>query len=284
MAGATYDINPAQLARRKALVLPREHGAWGMLLIPLATGAAVARFENDGFGDLALFVIATIALFWLRTPVESLIGGSPARAKSADERSLVLKSIAAIGGLACCSLAALFWNGDNLLLLPIGALSALAFIGQLSVRRMGRRFRVVSQMVGSFGLTSTAAGAYYLVSGELDRMALALWIACWMFVAAQIHYVQLRLRQARATHLSERLREGGGFFTGQLLVFAVMLLGSDFGLVPRIAALAFVPALLRGIWWFISKPRPLVLTRLGLAELAHAIVFGFLLTVAFVAS
>ena len=32
--------------RARALILPREHGAWGLLLVPLVTGAGVAFRES----------------------------------------------------------------------------------------------------------------------------------------------------------------------------------------------------------------------------------------------
>ena len=46
--------------RRRALILPREHGAWGILLIPLATGAAVGVSAG---GRLLPLVPLTAAFF-----------------------------------------------------------------------------------------------------------------------------------------------------------------------------------------------------------------------------
>jgi len=56
------------------MVVPREHGAWGMLLVPLVTGAVVAARTGMNFANLTWFVVAALALFWLRTPVESWLG------------------------------------------------------------------------------------------------------------------------------------------------------------------------------------------------------------------
>jgi len=53
------------------MVVPREHGAWGMLLVPLATGAVVAAKSAINGSALALFIMAAMSLFWLRTPLES---------------------------------------------------------------------------------------------------------------------------------------------------------------------------------------------------------------------
>ena len=75
---------PARMAathsgRRRALVIPREHGAWGMLLVPLATGAVAALHFSVNGGALALFIVAAMSLFWLRTPVESWWAPHPSR-------------------------------------------------------------------------------------------------------------------------------------------------------------------------------------------------------------
>jgi YwiC-like protein len=61
---------------RWALILPREHGAWGLLLVPLVTGEGVALRQGSEVVPLLLLLTAALTLFWLRTPVEGLIGTS----------------------------------------------------------------------------------------------------------------------------------------------------------------------------------------------------------------
>ena len=41
-------------SRLRTMVIPREHGAWGMLLVPLATGAVVAVRAGFNGGALTL--------------------------------------------------------------------------------------------------------------------------------------------------------------------------------------------------------------------------------------
>ena len=59
---------------------------------------------------LALFTLASLALFCLRTPVESLLGASVIRAQKGPERQAVLLAALAYGSLAAFALAALFWG------------------------------------------------------------------------------------------------------------------------------------------------------------------------------
>src|SRR5215469_8946210 len=89
---STTDEAASQKARRerhRSLILPREHGAWGLLLVPMITGAGVAFRERSHIFPLILLSTAALALFWLRTPFESLLGTAAVRAESPDERRTV---------------------------------------------------------------------------------------------------------------------------------------------------------------------------------------------------
>ena len=268
--------------RVKTMTIPREHGAWGMLLVPLATGAVASLRSNvNGGGALALFILAAMSLFWLRTPVESWLGTSPIKVQTKDERAFVLKVIAAIGVLAVASITALLWNGHYLGLLTIGAIAGSAFAMQAGVKRLGRKGRMPAQIIGAIGLTSTAAGAYYVATGKLDRIAVALWLANWLFAADQIHFVQVRIRSSRAANLDEKMKQGLPFLLGQVGLIGVILAACRFGLFSGVMALAFVPVLLRGTLWFVRRHRPLDVHKLGFSELTQAVIFGALLCASF---
>ena len=217
--------------RQRALIIPREHGAWGMLLVPLATGAVAALRSSVNGGALALFILAAMSLFWLRTPVESWLGTSAIKAQTKDERAFVMRVIVAIGLLALTSIAALLWNGYSRGLLTIGAVAGLAFVIQAGVRRLGRKGRMPAQIIGAVGLTSTAAGAYYVATGKLDHIAVALWLANWLFAGDQIHFVQVRIRSSRAANMDEKMKQGLPFFCGQVALIGVILAACRFGLL-----------------------------------------------------
>jgi hypothetical protein len=263
------------------MVIPREHGAWGMMLVPLVTGAIVALPSGINAGALTLFIVAAVSLFWLRTPVEAWLGTSAVKVQSPQERAFVLRAIIGIGLLATVSVGALLWNHMNRGLLLIGAIAALAFDAQAGVKRLGRRGRMPAQIIGAIGLTSTAAGAYYVATGKLESIALALWLANWLFAGNQIHFVQLRIHSSRATTMDEKLQQGFPFFAGQVALVGAILAACRFHLFPAAIALAFVPVLLRGMLWFVRGPRSLDVHKLGLSELVQALLFGALLCAAF---
>jgi hypothetical protein len=270
-----------QNSRLKAMVVPREHGAWGMLLVPLVTGAVVAARSAINIGALALFLVAALSLFWLRTPVEAWLGTSAIKAQSQPERSTVAWASIAISLVAAAAVTALFVSGYGRGLLAIGAVAALAFAAQAVVKKLGRWGRIPAQVIGAIGLTSTAAGAYYVATGRLDQVAVALWLANWMFAGDQVHFVQVRIHSSRAVTVNQKFRQGYAFLAGQFLLLGVVLVLCRWNFFPKLLVFAFVPVLLRGTLWFLRGRQPLDVHKLGFAELAQALIFGALLCAAF---
>jgi YwiC-like protein len=264
-----------------SLIAPREHGAWGLLLVPLVTGGAVGLLSGGNPLPLATLTIAALALFWLRTPVESWLGTGLLRAQTAHERRSVVVTIVILASVAACALIPLFRDGRNRDLLPLGVAAVLAFIAQSLLRKLSRRTRMLAQIVGTLGLTIMAPAAYYVVTGRLDRSAWALWIANFLFAGNQIHFVQLRIHSARINGWACKLERGRAFLFGESLLAGTLLIAWFFRVLPGLAALAFLPLLTRGIAWFFQPQKPLLVRRLGWTELAHAVLFGALLIAGF---
>lgn len=274
-------IGTLQNARLRSMALPREHGAWGMLLVPLATGGIVAMRGSVNLSGLVLYTFSALSLFWLRTPLECWLGTSAIKVHTREERAFVLRTMLSIGLFASACVAALLWDGRNLKLIPLAALAALAFAVQAAVKRLGRLGRMPAQVVGAIGLTSTAAGAYYVATGQLDRVALGLWLANWIFAGNQIHFVQLRIRSSRATSYRDKLRHGLPFLIGQIILLVSIVLLYRLSVLPVAILLAFLPIWIRGALWFVRQSPPLDVHRLGFGELAQALLFGGLLSTAF---
>jgi hypothetical protein len=281
MAVAADQIRNANPDRTRALVIPREHGAWGILLIPLVTGACIGLQQGQSISGLLLFLSAALALFWMRTPLEGWLGLSPMRAHTATERRAVINATLGVGAIAALALTALLWGGRNRELLVIGGAAGTAFAAQYAVKLFGRKMRMPAQMIGAIGLTSTSIGAYYVVTGHVDSRAMAIWAANWLFACDQIHFVQLRLRNARLDGFAEKIGRGGNFFIGQLAMLVAIVWASGMGVLPIFATLAFVPVVARGIAWFVKGPQAIAVHWLGITELLHAITFGVLLISSF---
>ena len=267
--------------RLSSLIAPREHGAWGLLFVPLATGGAVGLFAGGNGLPLAALAIAALALFWLRTPVESWLGTGLLCAQSRQERRSVGITILILATIAASSLAVLFRDGRNRELLLLGLIGVSAFIAQALLRKLSRRTRMLSQIVGTLGLTVTAPAAYYVVTGQLDRNACALWVANFLFAGNQIHFVQLRIHSARVSGWRQKFESGRSFLAGQILMAAALVFTWRFHLLPGLATLAFLPLLVRGMTWFFEDQKPLAVRRLGWTELGYAVIFGIVLIAGF---
>ena len=271
----------ARRERRHALIVPREHGAWGLLLVPMVTGAGVAFRESHHMLPFLLLLAAGLALFWLRTPVESLLGTSAMRAQTKDERREVAVVIVALAAVAAVALVMLLWAGRNAALWLIGGAAAAAFLAQALLKKLGRAYRMLSEIVGTIGLTSSAPAAYYVVTGKFGATAWMLWLANLIFAGNQVHYVQLRIHTARVEGVGAKLAHGWPFAVGQGVIVTVLCVACLRGLMPWPALVAFVPILFRGWFYFFRKPGPLVVRRLGWSELGQAIAFCLLFIAAF---
>ena len=64
-----------------------------MLLIPLLTGGAVGHFDGGHLFPVLLLTLAVLALFWLRTPLESLLEAGSIRVQTTHERQTVIARI-----------------------------------------------------------------------------------------------------------------------------------------------------------------------------------------------
>jgi hypothetical protein len=280
-AGTDSATERTHRERRHALILPREHGAWGLLLVPMVTGAGVAFRESHHVVPILLLLTAALALFWLRTPVESLVGTSAMRAQTSQERRTVMVVVGALGTVAGLALAALLWAGQNPLLWPIGMAAGLAFVGQALLKNLGRRTRMLSEIVGTIGLTASGPAAYYVITGKFGATAWVIWMANLIFAGDQIHYVQFRIHTARVEGFWAKLERGWAFAAGQLAMTAVLTVACLSGLIAPIASIAFSPLLFRGWFYFIQEPAPLAVRKLGWNELTHAVAFCALFIAAF---
>jgi hypothetical protein len=176
---------------------------------------------------------------------------------------------------------ALFWKGKNRELIWLGLIAGAVFGAQLILKQMGRSTRVAAEVVGALALTSTAPSAYCVALGRFDTTALALWLLNWLFAADQIHFVWLQIRGARAAGLGEKFRLGWSFMVAQILLIWMVALACHLRWLPEFIWIAFTPVLFRGFVWFAKRPRPIVVRHLGWTEMAHAAVFGVLLSVSF---
>ena len=225
-------------ARLRLLTFPREHGAWGILLIPLTTGAAIGMNSADALFPLILFSLAALALFCLRTPVESWLAASPLRPQTATERRAVFYSIVAYAAAAAVTLSVLIGAQHAYGLLVLGTLVASVFSVQAVLKKFGRQTRMSAQLIGSIGLTSTAAPVIRGTSrmpqapcsrGKVSRrrretfgergsdIAVAIWDSCSFLLSGDSSGLVNRLIHFNQKIVQVSARPAGRVFDGAIV-------------------------------------------------------------------
>lgn len=273
------EISPA---RRRALIWPREHGAWGMLFVSLITGAAAGFSSMDNLPRLLWLALAATAAFSLRTPLENALPSSPLRPRSRAEWRWVAAAMT-VFALSCALAVAMLAHDGALGLIWIpGTVAAALFALQAAIKRAGRMGRLLAEIVSAFGLTVVAMAAWAVAAGRFGPQAVVLWLLNGLFATNQILYVQLRIQEARPSKHSSRSRDRAIFQAVEAFTAAILLAAWRGSLMPALALVAFLPVLTRGGLWSIRpSKKPLQIHRLGKSELAHAILFGLLLIFAF---
>jgi hypothetical protein len=268
---------PAPVRR---LLIPREHGSWGLWLLPLITGAIVgaAHVHHSSLWPIFWLLIAAFSAFLAYQPLEALLGSSPYKVRSTIEKKIVAGWVLLCTASGVLAAVALVMLGRGRVLW-FGALGAACFGARFLLSR-ARKFRITRQILGALSLSSTAAAAYFVNTGTLDTTAMLLWTANWLFAVGQIEYVQVRVRmtvQSRA----EKLRASLGISLYHVVLLYFASIGATKHMVHPLFAIAFLPAVLRILVWAGRKPAKTNFHVLGFSELFQSVLFSGLLLAAF---
>ena len=235
--------------------MPREHGAWGILLIPFATAVGIAGIWNL---QTTLLLVSVMCFYVARTSF----------LKQDTRWTLFLLAGSAMCLAPLLGMRRLWW------LAALGAAAA-----PLAFRRTGRS--VAAQLVAVAGLTLTAPAAWYVATGKLDRHAWLLWGLNFLYFAGGVFYVKMHVAAAIRRKLfkttAERISWGAtslAFYGGLALCVAGLAMAQ---LIPWLSTLAFAPVVVRATIGVGRLSSQLHIKRLGWTEVAHSIVFAVLL-------
>jgi len=220
--------------------LPREHGAWGILLIPFATAAGIAGVFNV---PVALLLVSVLCFYLART---SFLKG--------DYRWLVGLLVAS---LVAAAPVVVVWQRWWLVAFGAG-------VAPVALRRTDRSVAV--QLAAVAGLTLTAPITWYVATGSLGWPAWRLWVLNALYFAGRVLYVKMHIAAAMQRGAS-RLRLGA-----PTLAYHGALAGVAACWWP--VGLAFVPAMFHAVVGVLRLTPVLRIKRLAWTEVAAAVVFG----------
>lgn len=238
---------------REPSLLPREHGAWGQLALPLVSALALGWP-----GAAALLLTAGVVLAFLcHEPLVVVLGQRGRRLKGELDRPARRR-------LGTAGLAALVAGGAGLLLSPAPARLAVLpaiLLGAASLGLVMMRLEktTAGELVVAFALTA-ASVPVALAAGAPARhawAASAVWAAAFAAATLPVRAVLLRARTKGAVD-RRPLAAAGVAAIGLLAILA----GAR-GWLPWAAALAVLPVALSAFVVSVARVRPQRLTQVG---------------------
>ena len=220
--------------------LPREHGAWGILLIPFATAVGIAGIFNV---PVALLLASVLSFYLART---SFLKG--------DYRWMIgLLAVSVVAAVPVVVVWHRWW------LVAFGA-----GVTPVALRRTDRG--IALQLAAVAGLTLTAPIAWYVATGSLGWLAWRLWLLNTLYFAGRMLYVKMHITAAIQRGAS-RLRLGAPTlgYHGALAVVAA---------VWWPVGLAFIPDVIHAFVGVVRLTPVLRIKRLAWTEVAASLVFG----------
>ena len=259
---------------RAMLKLPREHGAWVMLYVPLIAGVLVAW--SFSFRVL-LFALSATFLFIAR---ESLISWWRAY-RRAERRVEALQRLGIYLSLAGLSIAPLILADRLFVLVPLGlaALLLLAVNAEMAAKREDRT--ILGEILAIAGLTMTAPAANYVAEGTWQPTAIWLWALSALYFASSVFYIKLRVNLVNPRKQHELKRVWGSCAAYHVLLFISLCLLATTEQLNLLALPAFAPAMTRASWSLVKASGRLNLKRLGLLEILYSVVFLIFITLTF---
>jgi hypothetical protein len=168
-------------------MLPKEHGAWGMVLLPALAGLAVAGV-GSGAGWLALVMV--FFAYVSRAPIEAV-----AKGRRGPETWRWLLLYLGIAGLCAAGLAfgllRTAWLTAAVWALPVALLTVLFAAAK-------RNRDVVNELAGAVALPIGGAVTYAAAANQSDATALGLWLSFALYNALSVPYVRTWVMARRA--------------------------------------------------------------------------------------
>lgn len=226
--------------RLRGVVIPAEHGGWGITLEPVVLGLAVAP-SPAGFA----IGLAALGVFLFRTPFK-IVAGDLRRGRRLPRTRLALWAAAGYGVVLIGAVAAAIVTADHPFWIPLAAAVPLLLL-QAGYDVRNRSRRLIPEIAGPVGMGSVAA-AIALAGGESMEVALGLWLVLALRSIASIVLVRAQLRRARQQPYRARLVHGV-----DLAVAATAICAAAFEVIPWLGAVAIVFLSPFG-WWSLWRP------------------------------
>lgn len=262
------------MSKRSSLKIPREHGAWAMLYVPLVVGALVAWGLSF---RLLLLTLSVTLVFTARGALVALLR-SRSRGRTdqqAGRLAFAYLGLAALLGAPLVFLSRLYW------LVPLAIATAILLTVNARKAVRGEDRSVAGEMVAIAGLTLTAPAAYYVSTGVLNATAIWLWMLCALYFGSSVFYVKLRVTKLNVRKEEASRQSWKRCALYHICLFVSLVVLALTGNLSLFAVAAFTPVLVRSFWYLANPVRQNNLQRVGWLEMIYSIVFLIFITLTF---
>jgi hypothetical protein len=252
---------------------PKEHGAWGMLYIPLITAAGIA----GTFNVRVLLVAAMVTLVFLSQRPYAQLVSSPAVRK---DPGLLRRNLTWLAGYWVSALLLLSWLYVvyDLVALPRFLWIAIPIAAAFTLFLWKNRVRSVpAELIGICGLTLTAPLAHYAAVGEIQSLGFWLWALCILYFGSSVFFVKavvgsfLKSRHKAIAETTVTTRACVFYHVGLVLLLVSLVVLNR---IPALAMIAFAPVIARGFFGIPRLQPKLSFTRIGWTEVIYSLFFA----------
>ncbi|RKD21702.1 hypothetical protein BEP19_13805 [Ammoniphilus oxalaticus] len=227
------------------LVIPKQHGAWAMLIAPFVIGVGACGFIGY---HVPLFIGWTL-LYLATYPILLAF-------KREDLRSY-FRSILTylIPALLCLSVTLVYsWR-----LLLIGLLMLPFFLVNLYYAKKNRERSFINGLCATVIFSIGGLASYYLGTGYLDNKAAIVWALSVLFFTGSLFFVKSMIREKR--NIMFRVISSG---------YHVLLLVISWALGVPWLFFAFLPSTIRSTAFY---GKPLSIKGVGIVEVVNSVYF-----------
>ncbi|RXS91934.1 YwiC-like family protein [Geobacillus sp. PK12] len=233
------------MANKSKWVMPKQHGAWAMLIIPFWLGAYAGGLSRI---HAPLFV-AWLALYLATYPLLMAV--------KTKRKEPYVPAAVRYGAIAAPALAVSLWQRPTLVLFGLAMIPFFLVNTYYSKKKNERAFWNDAAAIAAFCIGGLAA--FYAGRGALTIKAFELALFSFLFFIGSTFYVKTMIREKK----NERYKWlSWGYHA--LLIVGLIAIGEPF------AVLAYAPSVIRAVYLY-GKSLPIM--KLGMLEIANAAYF-----------
>jgi len=236
------------------LLLPKQHGAWAMLVIPFWLGVIASGFVWQHIP----FFFGWLLLYLATYPALLLFKGK--------KIPLYTKWTFIYFIPALLLLLIPLWNRPSIIYFGVAMIPFFIINMYFSSKKKDRN--IINDLSAIFSFSIAGLASSYLPSGEINAPSLLIFIASVLFFIGTTLHVKTIIRE-RKNIIYKRIS-----WTYHILIPILWL-----ALGYWVFALAFVPSLIRTLYLY---GKPLNIIRSGITEVINAAIFSIIMIIAMI--